>query len=811
MKPIVKTNPPNSSPSPFHPSHPHKQHPSLLTNLNLNSLLHSTLKMAQTSISCTPCQRLYSGPISIQPASCPASEQKAYWQPHHDDISGLCTSALNGCRICSDLWGYFFKDKTPEEYAEEPWFDVGAMARHGFAGSGTSFCFREWVEDNSGAGVPGEDDGSEVIVMCFGLNSPMIKGREERRFILRKVKDVGELKELGIEAEPSVFGGFNIIDIDMRPEKRWEMTEKWMLECLSSHKTCSQRPAPTAPYFPTRLIEVNPHGTPPQHRIVETNKTKVDDDFYLTLSYRWPKGTPPYLTTTANLPSRLTTGILASSLPAMFLDSFTAAQKLTVDYIWIDSLCIIQDSPADKAAEIPSMASVYRNALCNLSTVGSTTSSGGLTGLRTITSHARVVTTSWSGDAHGGTYRLFDPRFWEDRILDTELNYRGWVFQERALAARVLHFARDQVLWECGEVEAGEEYPGGISRRFGEGGMGFKKRMNMQSVEPEREVVVGQEEEGVKGKKERDLSSFWINAVQRYSRCELTLESDKLVAISGIAKVLQEKYGDKYVAGLWRGTLLEGGGLCWAVDRGRRTAQTLQADGLYGRPWADSVRFSTYRAPSWSWASVEGNIQPGMFLSEVPSIVRVDGGVGSQSSKAMAEIVDVCVIPHNPPDLLGEVAAGHIDIVGTMYSLEVKRGEKSWQVPWMQFRGAEDPVFPRMDQGESWDTMDGALYLPLRLVERRYDVLPETLARSDQTTRELAESIDTEGMRRMVAELDREDRHDSVEGIVVVPQGVDVNGVVEYRRVGFMPSKMSKLEELGSQDNHVVRGRFRLV
>jgi hypothetical protein len=73
--------------------------------------------------------------------------------------------------------------------------------------------------------------------------------------------------------------------------------------------------------------------------------------------------------------------------------------------------------------------------------------------------------------------------------------------------------------------------------------------------------------------------------VGRYTQCELTKE-DKLLAVSGIARLMHERFGDEYVAGLWKSLLL--GGLCWRVDRCMRTTRALQEVVVNGRDWADT-------------------------------------------------------------------------------------------------------------------------------------------------------------------------------------------------------------------------------
>jgi hypothetical protein len=86
------------------------------------------------------------------------------------------------------------------------------------------------------------------------------------------------------------------------------------------------------------------------------------------------------------------------------------------------------------------------------------------------------------------------------------------------------------------------------------------------------------------------------------------------VAILGVARVLADRFHDDYVAGLWRSNLV--GGLCWRVPEMRRTTQELIPSGMYARRWEVSRRPVEYLAPSWSWASVDGEVTAGPFVSE---------------------------------------------------------------------------------------------------------------------------------------------------------------------------------------------------
>jgi len=187
-----------------------------------------------------------------------------------------------------------------------------------------------------------------------------------------------------------------------------------------------------------------------------------------------------------------------------------------------------------------------------------------------------------------------DSDFWENATTDAPLNRRGWVLQERLLPPRVLHFDREQLLWECHELDACEAYPLGIPHGSGTVFTHFKG-LDPSSDGKRLRVLSGQNSD-------QDLNRYhlWNRILGSYMRCDLTCEEDKLIALSGIAKDMH-LLDDEYLAGLWRRQLP--GQLLWKIN------DCKQANGLPSR------RPHNYRAPSWSWASVDGSGTAGPIIS----------------------------------------------------------------------------------------------------------------------------------------------------------------------------------------------------
>ena len=221
-----------------------------------------------------------------------------------------------------------------------------------------------------------------------------------------------------------------------------------MTECRETHEFCKrQTPQP----LPTRLIDV-------EQRHPRLVLTKGKTGVYATLSYCWglsadnPYETM-YTTTEATVQARME-GMPLNEMPKTLQDAVVVTRALGLQYLWIDALCIIQDSKSDVAHEISNMASVYGN--CELVVCAANSSSSKEGFLKPRDALRPLVTMPYvpsdGGDA--GTYGFYDAESFPSRdnwssIEDAEWNRRAWTFQERVVSPRVLHFGSDIVRLEC--------------------------------------------------------------------------------------------------------------------------------------------------------------------------------------------------------------------------------------------------------------------------------------------------------------------------------------------------------------------------
>ncbi|KAL9117158.1 MAG: hypothetical protein Q9187_006309 [Circinaria calcarea] len=359
------------------------------------------------------------------------------------------------------------------------------------------------------------------------------------------------------------------------------------------------------------------------------------DGPYVSLSHRW--GSTSIAMTTQDTLAMFMNGVEVSGLPQTFQDAIIITKKLGIQYLWIDSLCIIQGDSKDWQHEAALMDNVYRNAVCNLSALGAESSHEGLFLPRNAELIRQpVVQVAWK-DHPNETYAIIHKDFWTDRVDNAPLNHRGWVLQERLLAPRILHFGSEQVFWECHEVDACETYPHGLPKLLRKDHMIRFKALDLGSP-----ATYPREHSPMDQVSVHDEYDIWHNIVKQYTKCALTMDGDKLVAISGIAKIFQSKLQDEYLAGLWRRILLPD--LLWCADR----VENEEKGRAPRRP-------NSYRAPSWSWASIDGVIQPFGHSSKF-----------DYEKEAMATILDAKTSPVSE-DPTGQVIGGMIRLRGVLY------------------------------------------------------------------------------------------------------------------------------------------------
>jgi Heterokaryon incompatibility protein (HET) len=305
---------------------------------------------------------------------------------------------------------------------------------------------------------------------------------------------------------------------------------------------------------------------------------------YVTLSYCWGKDPSFVKLLSTNLPA-LQTGIPLVQLPRTFRDAVRVTRRLGYQYLWIDALCIIQDSPQDCLQEALLMTKVYASSVLNIAAAASGDANGSLFRDREPDSlNGCDIPIAWENmDSYKGSnpvkkqiYHVFVKDPWSDMLFHSPLQTRGWAFQERLLSPRIVYFAHDQIYWECCDHCASELYPD-------------KDIFQIHDIHNGRRRPVKENFANVRPDGDLNLSlDTWNELIEAYSRRDFTHSSDKLIALSGIAAQMTPALKpEDYLAGIWRQSLPES--LLW-------------------RALPHAFPAPEYRAPSWSWASIDGPI-----------------------------------------------------------------------------------------------------------------------------------------------------------------------------------------------------------
>jgi hypothetical protein len=300
---------------------------------------------------------------------------------------------------------------------------------------------------------------------------------------------------------------------------------------------------------------------------------------YVCLSHCWGKKGPETLTTKETL-AAFKKFIDFNSLSRNFRDAISIARKLKIQFIWIDSLCIIQKDKTDWEIESSQMARIYRNAYMTIAAVWAADSTGGC-----FSTTTPDICLSLDGGIGGSLFvgarmcdtngALEDAEKIESRI---PLFTRGWVFQERLMSRRILYCNYGEFSFQCLErvaCECGSPSlaPHVSPKVFGRSMLRDTHRKQMSTIAG---TITG------------NRFDLWREMVMDYMTLNLTFQTDILPAMSGCATVISELTGDEYIAGMWRRTLSQD--LCWYNNTGDHRKPQSRS-----REWI---------APSWSWASV---------------------------------------------------------------------------------------------------------------------------------------------------------------------------------------------------------------
>lgn len=516
---------------------------------------------------------------------------------YHDSILSLISTARNGCRLCTLVWQSCrdeAKSKAARQGEEEPSEEQLAGKYHGqiFLGTG------QW-EDAEGASpliiVTAKRPHASSIQLC-ALDLIARRGKESIFYECLTYSDIwltgktdSPLKD---RSDLLKLLSQEVFEDSSLPACLARGAE-WLNDCLQNHPSCAEKLLQKVP-LPTRVIDVGDDLSDPFLYI-----TRGEIGSWAALSYCW--GGDSQFALTKGSFGDLQKGRPLQWFPKTLRDAIVITRSLGVKYLWIDALCIFQDSWVDWTTEAAKMGDIYRFALVTIAATASPSVNTGILGPR---KQSLAVAIPWrvpqaeliktmprtvdTGDKYLDQiiYISRERNLWLDAVKIKESHWatRGWTMQEESLSSRILFYTTRQMTWECStlrRIEIESHAASGVPmspmpstsfylRMILEKQYGYN-RYNDPNIEPQFEL---------------DPYIFWYRIVTIYSQRNLSVARDKLSAIAGLAKLVQASLGDSYCAGLWRSNLVMG--LLWYS----RTDQK--------EPLAE------YLAPSWSWVSMNG-------------------------------------------------------------------------------------------------------------------------------------------------------------------------------------------------------------
>ncbi|KAH7117856.1 heterokaryon incompatibility protein-domain-containing protein [Dendryphion nanum] len=415
-------------------------------------------------------------------------------------------------------------------------------------------------------------------------------------------------------------------DTGTESEGTMALARSWLLNCITEHDKCSASMT-DLPRLPTRVIDVGNDLQDP--RLFVTNEKP---GVYAALSYCW--GKQRFIRTEiSTLPLRQER-IGLDELPKTLRESVLICRQLSIQYIWIDALCIVQDDADDWARESQKMAAIYRNALVTLIASSANDTTEGCFQPRDrnriwpvkipdvldknkrhqVRDHyPRIYPTTWHYSQDFWKNRpTEDPSVPQDNLyayadyktrVQGPIDTRAWCAQEHFMSSRILYFS-NEVYWECRCCYASESHPGGTRNPI---------FLNAGKV---REATLSTATEVFNNDELDATVTDWERVVEQYSKRQITMQSDRLIALAGMATLVGKLMGCEFLAGVWSGKQLCRS-LLWQVldldiENDEQTKPGLRS-GLQPQPQpsgsivAVKVAPDKQLFPSWCWASCLNN------------------------------------------------------------------------------------------------------------------------------------------------------------------------------------------------------------
>jgi len=564
---------------------------------------------------------------------------------------------------------------------------------------------------------------------------------------------------LGTESDNDQLGKLLLDPVHEKPDSPicLAKAKTWLASCLSnddSNQCGCRRENEGRSLLPSRVIRVGDTDHEPSLYV----SAKGETGQWISLSYCW--GGESAFKLTRDTFSVATRGLTLESFPQTIRDAIYITRALGIPFLWIDALCIIQDSLGDWEEEAPKMAEIYSNSVLTIIAAAAPSVSSGIFQQR----HPPPCTLAWSSpkkspssadeldlkglrilprkNRMGVCLRLRGkgpPREEVPNPKNSTWATRGWTLQEYLLSYRTLTYTQNQMLWRC------------PNKACWENGQSAPREVMMEDDLPSmHKYALGtsktrQQTNSISSTNTNEFYMDWYTMVGDFTKRHLSKHSDKLAAIGGIAKRMQTHTSTEYCAGLWIDDLIFG--LLWKY-----------ADDA--RPLEDAVL--CLEQPSWHWISLNAPVWWCFWLPRWDETFDF-------AYKEIAQVEDVC-IAFSSKSLYGSIDRGELVITGPCYFTDriSPWGRKLWDKKLQGFdQIISDSLIDNQEFKKRHRSFDGQTFAIIQVAQIRCSLmLGEGIPRTEVAVlvlESVERPIDPDVMYRRVGLIileDPEGRHE---------------------------------------------------
>ncbi|KAK4555318.1 hypothetical protein LTR86_007615 [Recurvomyces mirabilis] len=330
-------------------------------------------------------------------------------------------------------------------------------------------------------------------------------------------------------------------------------------------------------------------------KLVQAAELGGPEPTYTALSYCWGD-TRPFRLLQGNHEA-LMMDIPWAELPLTVRDAMSYTKALHIGYIWIDSLCIVQDDVKDWAFEAERMLRIYAGSHLTFLAREATNADGGCFSLPAdLSPQSHVFLASTGTNGIEAVYAHVSTQPIKQR---GPLRSRGWTLQETVLSRRTVEIKHSELVWNC------------HSEVFHETGLKLGPEMILRTTE-QLTPVLG-DMVGINAQADIKWNHIWWKHIEDYTRRRFTYSSDRIPALAGLAELYQRVTKDEPFLGLWKNTLHED--LSWMRSDSKRDRELDPPPPTPLPSWSpfscrQSVEFRPWHSRRWGRDSTKAMYGP---------------------------------------------------------------------------------------------------------------------------------------------------------------------------------------------------------